>query len=310
MVASPRCALWRRAAGPGVSGTLLILGETGQLARALALAALRHGLEPVCAGRSTADLAVRGAVSARIETVRPMAVINAAAYTDVDGAEAHTQLARAINADGAAEAAEAARRAGARFVHVSTDYVFSNNGPHDETAVVRPVNAYGRTKRAGELAVLAVDPDAAVVRASGVFSGSGGDFPSAMWRLAHQGAPIRVVDDQQVTPIYACDLAERLLILAAAPDATGFFHCGGAPGASWCGVAEEALAALGDAGGPVRTVEAVTSAVFARPAARPADSRLAGTRLEQITGLRPPDWRAGLRIALEAWLTSRKDTTP
>lgn len=281
---------------------MLILGRAGQLARALAAAAPGHGLKAVCAGRESADLARRGEVSHRIETEQPDIVINAAAYTDVDGAESDPERARAINAEGAREAAQAALRAGARFIHVSTDYVFTDDGPHDEAAQARPANHYGATKLAGEIAVLAAAPDAAVVRTAGVFSGLGRDFPSAMWRLAHRGYPIRVVDDQRVTPVYAGDLADRLLALALTPDASGLFHCGGAPGASWFDVAEIALDRLARAGGPDRTAQPVSSLAFKRPAQRPADTRLCGTRLEVATGLGPPDWRDGLDRALQTYL--------
>jgi dTDP-4-dehydrorhamnose reductase len=285
-----------------LSARLLILGAQGQLALALADAAHRFGFEAVCAGRSTADLAKRGPVSRLVEALRPDAVINAAAYTDVDAAERDPELALAVNADGAGEAADAAAKAGARFIHVSTDFVFSDGGPHREDAAVRPVNFYGQTKRAGEIAVLAAAPYAAIVRAGGVFSGRGRDFPSAIWRRACAGDPVTVVDDQRVTPVLADDLAERLLALAAQSDTSGVLHCASAPGASWHAIALDALSALADAGGPRCTAEPVSSAVFARPAPRPADSRLAGDRLTDATGYAAPDWRAGLKIAVRRWL--------
>ena len=279
---------------------LLILGAEGQLAKALWGRAGLAGFDARCAGRAAADLAERGAVTALIEADRPDAVINAAAFTDVDGAERAPGRAFAINADGAQEAAQAARAAGARFVHVSTDYVFTDGGPHAETARPDPVNAYGASKLAGERAVTAAHPGAAIVRACGIFSGRGRDFPSAMWRLAYGSAPIRVVTDQQVSPIYDDDLADWLLALARNRDAAGLFHAA-APGASWFEVAQEALAALSEAGGPARQAEPVTSAQFSRPAPRPSDSRLAGTRLSEATGLEDADWRTGLRKALERW---------
>lgn len=280
---------------------LLILGAGGQLARALRERAGPAGLEERSAGRTEANLAERGAVSALIDSAKPDAVINAAAFTDVDGAENNPALAVAINSDGAGEAALAARRVGARFVHVSTDYVFSGGGPHAEDASPDPANAYGHSKLAGERAVLAAFPDAAIVRASGIFSGGGRDFPSAMWRLAYGSAPIRVVDDQRVTPIWADALADRLLALALRPEASGLFHAA-TPGASWFEVAGAALEILADAGGPKRVPELVASAEFPRPAPRPSDSRLAGARLSDVTGLSAPDWRDGLKPALQRWL--------
>lgn len=280
---------------------LLILGETGQLAQALAHAARRNGVKPVLAGRARADLETRGPVSRLIESWRPQVVINAAAYTHVDKAEQEAERAHAVNMDGAAEAAQACAEAGAHFIHVSTDYVFSGGGPHDERSTPSPINVYGVSKLAGERAVLDAAPGAAIVRAAGVFSGRGQDFPSAIWRLAHRPEPIRVVGDQLVTPVFADDLAERLLALAAAPDASGVFHCGGAPGASWCAVADEALDALAEAGGPRRRAEAIASTELPRPAQRPSDSRLCGTRLTDATGLEAPDWARSLRTALARW---------
>lgn len=284
-----------------MSRPLLILGETGQLARALAAAAEARGLKTILAGRARADLEVRGAAGRLIAELRPQAVINAAAYTLVDQAESEPERARAINAEGAAEAAEAAARAGARFVHVSTDYVFNSGGPHDETSRPDPMNVYGRTKLEGELAVLDTAPEAAVLRASGVFSGAGRDFPSAVWRLAHRPDPIRVVADQQVSPVFAGDLAQRLLALAEIREANGLFHCGGLPGVSWRDFAQAALARLAQAGGPSRCAEPIDTMQFPRPAPRPSDSRLAGVRLSEATGLPAPEWAPPLKTALEHW---------
>ena len=283
---------------------LLILGAGGQLARALHERAGEAGFEARCAGRTEADLAERGAVSALIEAMKPDAVINAAAFTDVDGAQTDPARAFAVNADGAGEAGAAAARNGARFLHVSTDYVFTAGGPHAEDASPEPANTYGQSKLAGEQAVLAACPDAAIVRASGIFSGGGRDFPSSIWRLAYGAAPIRVVDDQRVTPIWADALADRLLALALRPEASGLFHAA-TPGASWYEVAVAALEALAEACGHHRMPEPVASVEFHRPAPRPSDSRLAGTRLSDATGLPAPDWRVGLKPALERWLTER-----
>lgn len=278
---------------------LLILGEHGQLARALASEALKTFNEVECAGRSKADLLVAGSVADIIEKTRPTCIINAAAFTNVDGAETEPGIAHQINAQGPEEAAHAAQKIGARFVQVSTDYVFGGGegGPYGEDASPAPINVYGQSKLAGEVAVLAAYPEAAVVRTAAVFSGRGSDFPSAMWARARDGQALRVVADQLTCPTFADDIAKRLIKLSQIPDAKGIFHCAGQPGISWYDFAREAVALM-------RTsveIIPVTSDEFARPAPRPTDSRLSSFRLERLLDVPSPDWRVGLNSAYEVW---------
>ncbi len=295
----------------GSDQRLLILGRSGQLARALQACAPQYFGEVRAAGRAEADLSQPGAVTGLIAQWRPHAVINAAAWTAVDDAETHEAEALMVNATGAAEAARAASAIGARFVHVSTDYVFggahdvSGGGPFDEDAPPAPLSAYGRTKLAGERAVLEACSAACVVRAAGVFSGGGHDFPSAMWRLAQNRTEIGVVDDQLTGPTFAGDLADRLIALALNPDACGLFHCASGPHLSWAAFAQACFDLARGAGLAAAQVRAIPTREFPRPAARPADSRLASTRLEAATGLPAPDWRPGLAKALDAWRSSR-----
>lgn len=286
---------------------LLILGRSGQLARALQARAPGRFDHILVAGRDEADLAEPGAVSQLIAQWHPDVIINAAAWTAVDAAETREAEALQINASGAGEAARAAHAISARFIHVSTDYVFGAQpgGPFTEDALPAPVNAYGRTKLAGEGAVRAACPTACVVRAAGVFSGGGADFPSAMWRLAHSQAEVGVVDDQLTGPTFAGDLAERLIALALNRNASGLFHCASGPHVSWAAFALACFDLARDAGLASAQVRPIPSGDFPRPAARPADSRLASTRLEAATGLPAPDWRPGLAKALDAWRSSR-----
>lgn len=279
--------------------TLLILGETGQLARALAAHAEGAFDKVECAGRSRADLAVKGAVSDLIERVRPDSIINAAAFTHVDGAETSPETAFQINAHGAEEAAAAAHRIGARFIHVSTDYVFGADGPgpFDELAPPAPVNVYGHSKLAGERAVLAANPYAAVVRTAAVFSGHGADFPSAMWSLASTGQTLRVVTDQMTCPTFAGDLARHLIKLALAETGDGLFHCTGQPAVSWF---EFACAAVSLMDKPVEIIP-VKSDEFTRVAKRPTDSRLASVRPDGLCDAASLDWRIGLETAYLTW---------
>lgn len=288
---------------------LLILGRSGQLARALAEAAATTGFMVTCAGRAEADLAQRGSAARLISEMRPSIVLNAAAFTAVDQAEDKRFEAFAVNADGAFEAAMAARRIGARYILISTDYVFgagAATGPFQEAAPPAPVNAYGESKLKGEQATLCADPGAAVVRTSALFSGRGADFPSAMWRLASRSETVRVVSDQLTRPTHASDLARRVLALASVEDASGVYHAAGAPDASWADLAEAALAVSRSAGGPDARVERISTSEFARPAPRPTDSRLSGDRLERATGLAPADWREGLKTAFEIWRNSQR----
>ncbi|KAA5802412.1 dTDP-4-dehydrorhamnose reductase [Alkalicaulis satelles] len=289
------------------SARLLILGRSGQLARALVTAAQEHRGAVHSAGRREADLSRPGEAARLITAWRPDAVINAAAWTAVDDAETHEGKALRINAQGAGEAAQAAARMGARFIHVSTDYVFgaAPGAPYAEDAEPAPLSAYGRTKLAGERAVMDAHPHAAIVRAAGVFSGAGADFPSAMWRLAETRAEIGVVNDQLTGPTYAGDLAARLIALALNPDAHGIFHCASGPQLSWAAFAEACFDLAREAGLPSAHVNPIPTSQFPRPARRPADARLASTRLEAAAGLPAPDWRAGLGRALDVWRASR-----
>ena len=284
---------------------LLILGRTGQLAKALAAAATESGGGDItCAGSAEADLSRRGAVSALIDDLNPDLVVNAAAYTAVDDAERNPDLAFAVNAEGAEEAALAARRNGARYVLISTDHVFGGDGrvgPFSEQDATAPVNAYGRTKLEGERRVSAAYPEAAIARTSALFSGGGADFPSAIWRLAESRDVLRVVSDQLTAPTYAHDLASQLLALARHPEAEGLFHLVGAPFTDWASLAKAALDISRSAGGPTAQVEPVSSSEFPMIARRPSDSRLGGTRFDQLTGLDRADWRNGLAPAFAAW---------
>ena len=285
--------------------TLLVLGRSGQLAQALARrgAGQFHGIS--FAGRSVANMETPGAAARHIRAVRPDIVINAAAYTAVDKAETEAELAFRINGTAAGEAAEAANEIDARFIQVSTDYVFGETGPPPlaEDATPAPLNAYGRSKLAGERAVSAAHSSAAIVRTAAVFSGRGKDFPSAIWRKAKAGEVISVVADQYTCPTFADDLADRLIALAKREDASGVFHCVGTPGVNWHGFAEEALALYHKAGGPLAQLRKISYLAFKSPAERPADSRLSSRRLENMTELAKPDWRLGLQSALDVWLS-------
>jgi dTDP-4-dehydrorhamnose reductase len=230
------------------------------------------------------------------------AVINCAAYTNVDGAESDEQSAYAVNVAGPERLAQACARAGAALVHISTDYVFSGSfgdaaprpyEPDDEPA---PLSVYGRTKLAGERAVLAALPTATVVRTAWVYTGAtGADFVAAMRRLATGDDTVDMVDDQIGSPTFSADLAAALLQVADGRVDAQVVH------AANCGAVsrfEQARAVFGAVGADPARVRPIPSSANPRPAARPAYSALS-SRTSVRAGLTPlREWRDALAAAL------------
>lgn len=264
-------------------------------------AARAAGHEVVALARAELDVAVADAVAAALASAAPAAIVNCAAWTDVDGAEQDPDGAAAVNATAAANVARAAARLGIRLVHVSTDYVFAGDRPADappyvESDATAPQSVYGRTKLAGEQAVAAAGGSYAIARTSWLFGTGGGNFAATMLRLAAERDEITVVDDQIGCPTATAHLAPALLALALgdAHEAQGIFHLagGGAP-VSWNGFASEIFR---QAGVDCRVLPC-TTAEMPRPAPRPAFSALASERAE--CPLLPP-WQEGLSDFLNA----------
>jgi dTDP-4-dehydrorhamnose reductase len=229
-------------------------------------------------------------------------VVNAAAWTDVDGAESHEEVATAVNGHAVAPLAQACAATGARLVQVSTDYVLPGDatGPYPEDAPTAPVNAYGRGKLIGEQAVLGTLPDTGyVVRTAWLYGAQGRNFVSTMLRLAGEWETVDVVDDQRGQPTWSYALAGQLVALGRAahqgrPPA-GIDHGTAAGGTTWFGLARAVFAA---AGLDPQRVRPTTSDRFPRPARRPAYSVLAHGRWA-AAGIPPlPDWHAMLASAL------------
>lgn len=274
---------------------LLIFGRTGQVAREL------QQLAPVLAlGRDAADLAQPGACAAAIQAHRPRAVINAAAYTAVDRAEAQEDLATAINGAAPAEMALACAALNIPLVHISTDYVFAGTGhrPWAPGDMAQPANAYGLSKWAGEEGIRASGCTHAILRTSWVFSAHGANFVKTMLRLSDTRDQISVVDDQIGGPTPARAIAAACLAIAEqlqqAPEKTGTYHFSGAPDASWCAFAR---AIFRQAARPTR-VQAISTSAYPTPAARPLNSRLECSTTTSVFGLARPDWHAGLKECL------------
>lgn len=275
----------------------LILGAGGQVGRALAASA-PAGAEVSALDRQGCDIGDPDAVRRVFEAAAPDLVFNAAAYTAVDRAEAEPEAAERINATGAGHVALAARDAGARLVHLSTDFVFSGGDgtprrPDDETA---PQGVYAATKLRGEQAVAHADAGALIVRTAWVYAPVGGNFVNTMLRLMGEREQVRVVADQVGTPTWAPSLAGALWRLAG-QDAAGVLHYTDAGVASWYDVAV-AVAEDGAAAGLIpagRLVVPIATADYPTPAPRPAYSVLDKTDSWALLGGPAPHWRSNLR---------------
>jgi dTDP-4-dehydrorhamnose reductase len=283
--------------------SLLVFGRTGQVARELARLA-PEGM--VQLGRDAADLGIPGACDAAIRRQRPSVVINAASYTNVNRAEAEEALARRINAAAPGEMARACADLGVPFLHVSTDYVFDGSGtlPRTEADPVAPLNAYGRSKLAGEQAVAAAGGRHAILRTSWVFSAHGTNFVRTMLALSETRDTLSVVDDEVGGPTAAGDIAAALLRMArmmqGGEGGQGVYHFAGTPAVSWKTFACESLGRAGRK----TVVNGISSrdwAAMQKPpyARRPLNSRLDCTRILKDFGIGAPDWRSALDRVLQ-----------
>ncbi|GAA4180972.1 dTDP-4-dehydrorhamnose reductase [Streptosporangium oxazolinicum] len=273
----------------------MITGASGMLGTELA-ARLRVGGQPVLAfRRHELDLRDTAAVHHLVEACRPDVVVNCAAWNAVDEAETREDEALAVNGTGVRALAEACGRVGARMIQPSSDYVFDGTAldPYPEDARPRPINAYGRTKLAGERAVLETLPCGGyVVRTAWVYAATGHNFIRTMTRLEGEGAAPGVVGDQFGQPTWAGDLAARIVDLAGSGAPPGVYHATNSGQTSWYGLAREIFTLLG--ADPVRVTE-ISSKDFPRPAPRPAYSVLGhdGWRRAGLPPMR--HWREALR---------------
>ena len=297
---------------------LVILGRQGQLAAALATrCAGDERFEPVVIGRDGLDLFETGSIASHIADLAPAIVINAAAYTAVDKAEDDEEAACLLNAIAPGEIAKGARQVGAPVIHVSTDYVFDGTAAraYTETDPVAPLGVYGRTKQAGEQAVMSANPEHLIARTAWVYSVTGHNFIKTMLRLAETKDRLNIVDDQLGNPTAADDLAEALLVAArqlldrktAGTDAAlyGIYHVAGTGTATWRELAEAAFRVMQAHGQSVPAVTAITSAQYPTPAARPANSRLNTSKFAAAFGHRLPPWRDSVQRVVDELLAGR-----
>lgn len=288
-----------------------IIGRNGQLARSLQSVSARTGQPVQTLARPELDLAntsgIEDALARQLDQCGPpAAIINCAAYTQVDQAETEIDLAMQINADAPVHLAAFGAAHGIPLLHVSTDYVFDGRSDraYREQDPTSPINVYGRSKLAGETALLASNSPVLVLRTSWVFSGYGSNFLRTMLQLARHRAEVQVVADQIGAPTAAEDIAATLLDLAKRMAQTpgkihGLYHYAGDTDLSWAEFATRIFAASRSLGGPTCYVDRISTAEFGATAARPRNSRLDCSRIRTELGLLRPSLEKAVSTAVK-----------
>ncbi len=285
---------------------ILLFGGAGQVGSELRRALVPLG-DVVAPASGDCDIADPSAVGAIFEAVRPEIVVNAAAFTAVDTAEAEADRAFLVNAEAPGRLADIAALHGALLVHYSTDYVFDGTKPEPyvEEDATAPLSVYGRSKLEGEERVRAAGGAHLILRTSWVYGHAGRNFPRAILRRALAGEPLKVVADQTGAPTPAALIAnvtarciERYLADAPSWRLTGLYHLTAAGGTTWHGAACRVVEAAQAVGMAVKAgagaIEAISSADRRDAARRPANSRLACDRLETAFSVALPDWGEGI----------------
>ena len=285
---------------------ILVFGGNGQLGRELFRAAADRHVALQALTRAETDMADAAAVAAAVKRLQPDLVVNAAAYTNVDGAESHDAEARRGNELGPGVLAAACAAAGIAMLHVSTDYVFdgSKDGAYRESDPVHPINAYGRSKAAGEEAVRRALDRYVILRTAWLYSEFGRNFLKTVLRLAQTRDELRIVADQYGSPTSARQLAEAILHIAprviAEPRLAGTYHFTAEGATTWHGFAECVVAAAAPITGRNPRVTPIATADFPTPAKRPANSRLDCGLFVDTFGLTPRPWREDVEATTRA----------
>ena len=287
---------------------ILLTGRTGQVGAELisALAALG---ELNALDRTQLDLSDGAAIARTVRALAPNIIVNAAAYTAVDRAEVEPDLAMAINGDGPGVLAQEAARLGAWLVHYSTDYVFDGNksGAYAEDDPPHPLNIYGRTKLAGELAIQAAGARHLILRTSWVYGASGKNFLVTIKRLATERPELKIVNDQFGAPTWCRDIAQvtaaMLRQIAQTPDGqaaalSGIYNATAEGVCSWYEFAT-AILAESPAGEAQSKLIPIPASEYATPARRPSNSVLSHDKLRRLFGLEMPHWRQSLKKCLK-----------
>jgi len=295
---------------------LYIVGTDGQVARSLREAAIQHpDIVMGCGGRPDVDILRPDLVEKAFLAFSPDMVINPAAYTAVDRAEAEPELAFATNRDGAGIVATAAARLGVPILHLSTDYVFDGKkeSPYIETDPVRPESVYGRSKLEGEYAVAAANQRHIILRTAWVYSPFGNNFVRTMLRLSTQRDRLTVVDDQVGRPTFAPDIAAAILVIARKIYLSGWnekfagvTHIAGPDEVTWFDFARQIMRLSERTRRHSVTVEPISSRDYPSAAIRPANSRLCCDRLASVFNIRMPPLGRSLEECLGVLLGTQQ----
>lgn len=293
---------------------ILVFGGLGQLGQELERASERALLTTLA--RKDADITDQSAVGEAIRRYRPVLVVNAAAYTNVDLAESEPRQAQEVNGRAPGLIGDACAKAGLPLVHVSTDYVFdgSKSGPYMEDDPIAPLGAYGRSKAAGEAVVRAACPHHVILRTAWVYGAFGRNFLKTMLRLAATRDELRVVADQRGSPTSTRDLAGAILRIAprliAGESLWGTYHFTGTGATTWHGFASHIVTTQASLTGRRPTVTAITTADYPTPARRPANSELDNTRFAKTFGFRAHAWQEETDAAITAVLAAEARNVP
>ncbi|WP_339921719.1 dTDP-4-dehydrorhamnose reductase [uncultured Flavobacterium sp.] len=283
---------------------ILVTGATGQLGSELKVLSENYWqYEWVFADRTQISLDHLSKLKIQLELIRPNFILNCGAYTAVDKAESEPELADIVNHQAVKIIAQYANDNQAKLIHISTDYVFDGTSSIalTEDALNNPINVYGATKRAGELAALAVNPDVLIIRTSWVYSRFGNNFVKTMQRLLQERDTVSVVNDQVGSPTYAADLAKAMMdIISAQEWIPGIYNYSNEGEISWY----EFVLAIQEIGGYTCDVKGIPSASYPTPAKRPAFSLLDKSKIKAVYEIVVPDYTDSLRKCMELLINS------
>lgn len=278
---------------------IVVTGATGQLGSELKLLSSTYSqFEWVFADRTQVSLDNLSVLQNQLETIAPDFILNCGAYTAVDKAETEQGLANIVNHLAVGIIAQYAKDHSIKLIHISTDYVFDGTSAIalTEEAETQPVNVYGASKRAGELACLTVNPDSIIIRTSWVYSRFGNNFVKTMKRLLQERDSISVVNDQIGSPTYAADLALAIMIMTTAKKwIPGIYNYSNEGEISWY----EFVLAIREIGGYTCKVNGIPSSAYPTPAKRPAYSLLDKSKIKRVYGVSVQDYKESLAIYLK-----------